>query len=219
MSLPARVAEASRLLASIEKNHSPATFACSFGAEDMVVLDLIAREGLGIPVFMLDTGRLPRETLALADRVRKAYGLDIRVVKPWPDSVDAHADQYGHDGLHDGPEARNACCSVRKAEPLRRALAGKKAWITGLRREQAASPAELEPSNYDAAHRLWKFSPLADWSTADVWAYLTAHAVPYNSLHDRGYASIDCEPCTRAPGPAELLRPARLRAIPLKAVA
>jgi phosphoadenosine phosphosulfate reductase len=198
MDFAARIERARRLLASIEKNHSPAALASSFGAEDMVLLDLIARDGLAIEIFTLDTGRLPAETHNLIARVRKQYGIAIEIYSPWPESVDAYVAENGIDGFYDGVEQRKACCNVRKVEPLRRALAGKRSWITGLRREQADSRVAVVEAEQDAAHGNWKFSPLADWSEADVWAYLRANRVPYNALHDRGYPSIGCEPCTRA---------------------
>jgi phosphoadenosine phosphosulfate reductase len=209
MSLGDRVERARRLLASIEKNHSPTALASSFGAEDMVVLDLIARDGLAIGIFTLDTGRLPRETHALIAEVRKRYGLAIDVFTPWPDTVGAFVEQYGIDGFYEGVEQRKSCCAVRKVEPLRRALAGKRGWITGLRREQAESRATLVEAEQDPIQGKWKFSPLAEWSAEDVWAYLRANKVPYNKLHDRGYPSIGCEPCTRAIKPGEHPRAGR----------
>ena len=198
MSLPNKVLHARRLLAIAEKNHSPVAFASSFGAEDMVVLDLIARDGLAIPVFTLDTGRLPQATHDLIARVKKDYGIAIHAYAPWPETVDAYVEQHGIDGFYDGVEQRKACCAVRKVEPLKRALAGKRAWVTGLRREQADSRATVEEVERDVAHNLWKYSPLADWTNDDVWQYLRDNQVPYNALHDRGYPSIGCEPCTRA---------------------
>ncbi len=193
-----RVERARRLLAGIEKNYSPSVLASSFGAEDMVVLDLIARDGLAIGIFTLDTGRLPKETHALIAEVRHRYGLEIDVFSPWPGTVDAFVEQHGIDGFYEGVEQRKSCCAVRKVEPLARALSRKRGWITGLRRAQAESRAELAETALDPVHGLWKFSPLADWSDEDVWTYLRANDVPYNALHDRGYASIGCEPCTRA---------------------
>ena len=209
MSLKEKVERARRLLAGAEKNYSPSVLASSFGAEDMVVLDLIARDGLAIGIFTLDTGRLPAETHALVAQVRKRYGLDIGVFAPWPDSVDAFVQEHGADGFYDGLEQRHACCNVRKVEPLRRALAGKRGWITGLRREQAQSRTALAETLLDPVHGLWKFSPLADWSEEDVWIYLRSNDVPYNALHDRGYPSIGCEPCTRAIQPGEDVRAGR----------
>ncbi|HXN16378.1 MAG TPA: phosphoadenylyl-sulfate reductase [Usitatibacter sp.] len=198
MSLEAKIERARRLVASVEKSFLPAALASSFGAEDMVVLDLIARDGLAIDIFTLDTGRLPPETHALITQVRRRYGLKIAVFSPWPDSVAAFVEEYGINGFYDGLEQRKSCCAVRKVEPLRRALSGKRGWITGLRREQAESRAALAESEFDSVYGLWKFSPLADWTEAQVWEYLRAHRVPYNALHDRGYPSIGCEPCTRA---------------------
>jgi phosphoadenosine phosphosulfate reductase len=201
--LEQRFARARLLLRAIEHNHSPAAFASSFGAEDMVLLDLIAWEGLDIDVFTLDTGRLPRETHELIAHVRQRYGLLVEVVTPRAASVDAYVQRHGLDGFYDGIEQRRACCQVRKVEPLKRALRGKKAWITGLRRGQAESRAVIEEREHDEAHGLWKFNPLADWSAEDAWAYLRSRKVPYNALHDRGYPSIGCEPCTRAVKPGE----------------
>lgn len=203
------VERARRLLAHVERDYAPAAFSSSFGAEDMVVLDLIARDGLAIPVFTLDTGRLPQETHALVARVRRHYGIEVAVHSPSPAAVAQYAERYGMDGFYDGVEARKACCAVRKVEPLRRALARKRGWVTGLRREQADTRAALAESAFDAGFGVWKFNPLADWGDADVWAYLREHRVPYNALHDRGYPSIGCEPCTRAVKPGEHPRAGR----------
>jgi len=209
MTLEQRVTHARRVLAAVEKNHSPAVFASSLGAEDMVVLDLIARDGLGIETFTLDTGRLPRETHALIKAVHARYGIAIKRYTPWPDSVAAFVEEHGLDGFYDGVAQRQACCAVRKAEPLRRALARKRAWVTGLRRAQAPSGDGVADIALDPVHGIWKASPLADWSEDDVWAYLRANAVPWNALHDRGYRSIGCEPCTRAAKPGEDARAGR----------
>ena len=199
MSLDERVARARHLLAVIEKSHSPAAFASSFGAEDMVILDLIAHDGLAIDVFTLDTGRLPAETHQLIATVRKRYGIRIAVYSPWPDSVDAYVEEHG----------RHACCAVRKLEPLSRALARRRCWITGLRRDQADSRATVAEMERDPLRGIWKASPLAEWSDAEVWDYLAAHDVPYNKLHDRGYPSVGCAPCTRAVKPGEHPRAGR----------
>ena len=209
MSLDERVARARHLLAVIEKSHSPAAFASSFGAEDMVILDLIAHDGLAIDVFTLDTGRLPAETHQLIATVRKRYGIRIAVYSPWPDSVDAYVEEHGRDGFYDSVEARHACCAVRKLEPLSRALARRRCWITGLRRDQADSRATVAEMERDPLRGIWKASPLAEWSDAEVWDYLAAHDVPYNKLHDRGYPSVGCAPCTRAVKPGEHPRAGR----------
>ena len=201
--LDRRIEAAAKLLAAVEQEHSPAVFASSLGAEDMVVLDLIARDGLDIRTFTLDTGRLPRQTHDLIAEVRRVYGIEIQAYVPRVDRIETYVRKHGIDGFYEGVEQRKACCYVRKVQPLQRALRDKKAWITGLRREQAASRAEVEEREYDAVHGLWKYNPLAAWSEDDVWRYIRERGVPYNALHDRGYPSIGCEPCTRAVKPGE----------------
>ena len=191
------------LLARIEREFSPAAFADSFGAEDMVLTHLIAREFRGIQVFTLDTGRLPRETTELIGVVEDRYDLAVAAYTPLPAAVDEYVRTRGLNAFYEGLEQRKACCQIRKVEPLARALAGKKAWLTGLRREQAPSRRDLADSEFDSVHGITKFNPLIDWSNDDVWAYLGAHDVPWNVLHDRGFPSIGCEPCTRAVKPGE----------------
>ncbi|HET9652210.1 MAG TPA: phosphoadenylyl-sulfate reductase [Usitatibacter sp.] len=207
--LQARTNRAAGLLVRIQNTHVRPALASSFGAEDMVLIDLIAREGFRIEVFTLDTGRLPRETLDLLAETRSRYGLDVQVYTPSPADVDAYVAGHGLDGFYASVEARKACCEVRKVEPLRRALQGRTAWITGLRRAQNSTRAGVSESDYDAVHGLAKFNPLADWTDIDVWTYLRNFGVPYNALHDRGYPSIGCEPCTRAVKPGEHPRAGR----------
>ena len=185
MRLVDRVARARRLLASVEKNFSPAVFASRFGLEDMVVLDLLARDGLGIPVVLLDTGCLSRETLALVARVRKQYGLDIPAYYPWPGALDALVEQYGIDGDEGhSAEAREASLAIREREPLRRALAGKRGWITAVRRTPADPRTDLAESGHDPIHRAWRFNPLVDWTLEDVHSYLDDNRVPYTAPRD-----------------------------------
>jgi phosphoadenosine phosphosulfate reductase len=187
--------------------HAPAAFASSFGAEDMVVLDLLARLDpalrAAIEIFTLDTGRLPAETLALIDVARDRYGLPIRVYRPDPAAVDAYVAAHGRDAFYESIDLRKRCCAIRKTEPLARALAGKALWITGLRREQSVTRADVDVLAFDAANGLMKLNPLADWTNDDVWAYVRQHDVPVNALHARGYPSIGCAPCTRAVRPGE----------------
>lgn len=209
MSPLARIDAARRRLADIARRHAPAALASSFGAEDMVLIDLISRDRLAIAIFTIDTGRLPRETHALMASVRRRYGLAIEVYEPRPQAVEDYVDRHGLDGFYGGVPARKACCDVRKVEPLRRALAQRRGWITGLRRDQAESRAALEEAAFDPVHGMWKFNPLADWGELDVWHYLRSRGVPYNALHDRGYPSIGCEPCTRAVKPGEHPRAGR----------
>lgn len=205
----AKAVAAISLLRSIADDYAPVAFANSLGAEDMVLTDIIWRENLDIGIFSLDTGRLPAETYALIARAEKHYGRRIELVFPHPDDVETCVRRYGINGFYDSIEARKACCHARKVAPLERALAGKRAWITGLRAAQTTTRAGLEPIAPDLAHGIVKVSPLADWSEADVWAYLRASNVPYNALHDQNYPSIGCAPCTRAIAPGEDIRAGR----------
>lgn len=198
MTLASRIEAAVDLLRTIARDHAPAALASSFGAEDMVLLDLIAEHAPSLGVFTLDTGRLPEETLALVDRARDRYGLPIDVYAPDATSLEAFVRRDGVNAFYRSVDLRKACCAVRKTQPLARALAGKRAWITGLRREQSITRAAVGVTEHDAAHGIAKFNPLADWSHDDVWSYIRARAVPYNALHDRGFPSIGCAPCTRA---------------------
>jgi phosphoadenosine phosphosulfate reductase len=187
----------------------PAVFSTSYGAEDMVVLDLVRREKLPIDVFTLDTGRLPEETYKLMQRVEQHYGNVVRVLFPDAQQVQDLVAEQGINGFYDSVERRKACCAVRKLAPLERALAGQSAWVTGLRAEQSVTRAGLPIRAFDEQRRLTKFNPLADWIESDVWDYIRTHDVPYNELHDRFYPSIGCAPCSRAITPGEDLRAGR----------
>jgi len=193
-----KVANLRSLLDRIEREFAPASFANSFGAEDMVLTDLIAREFPGIQIFTLDTLRLPKETLSLIDVARKKYGFRLATYTPIFEVAEDFVKRNGLFSMYESVENRKSCCYIRKVEPLNRALALKKAWMTGLRREQAPSRSNLGKSEFDADHKLTKFNPLIDWTENDVWAYIHANGVPYNALHDKRYPSIGCEPCTRA---------------------
>jgi len=186
-----------------------AAFASSLGAEDMVVTDAILSAGLPIAIFTLETGRLHRETLELLERVRKHYGHEIEAFRPDPDAMARYVKAHGLNAFYESVELRKGCCHIRKVEPLARALHDRDAWITGLRRAQSAARTELPLREHDSVHGIPKFNPLADWSEAEVWACIKDRAVPYNALHDRGYPSIGCGPCTRAVQPGEHERSGR----------
>jgi phosphoadenosine phosphosulfate reductase len=196
-------------LKDISAQFRNAAFASSFGAEDMVVTDAIFTADLPIAVFTLDTGRLPHETLELLERTRSRYSRQVNVFYPVDAAVDEYISTHGANAFYESVELRKRCCALRKVEPLARALAGRDAWITGMRREQSMTRTELALREFDAAHGLVKFNPLADWSQDQVWDYIRHHKVPYNALHDRGYPSIGCEPCTRAVRPGEDIRAGR----------
>lgn len=204
-----RLAATQATLEHIARDFSPAVFASSLAAEDMVLTDLMLRAKLPITIFSLETGRLHTETLGMLDRVREVYGHDITLYRPEQAAVDAYVQQNGLNAFYDSVEMRKECCRIRKVDPLNRALAGNKAWITGQRRSQSTTRAELAVQEDDPAHGMTKFNPLADWSEEDVWHYLRSHNVPYNPLHDKGYPSIGCEPCTRAIQPGEDVRAGR----------
>jgi len=209
MDLAGKTRELIENLRRIERTQSPTAFACSFGAEDMVVLDAIAKNARRIEVFTLDTGRLPEETHALLETVRNKYPIAIRTYFPDAIAVQMWVEQNGPNGFYRSIAQRQQCCHIRKVEPLKRALVGKKSWITGLRREQSAARQTLELEAWDEANGLLKINPLLDWTTEDVWAYIRTNDVPYNALHDRAYPSIGCAPCTRAVHPGEDSRAGR----------
>jgi phosphoadenosine phosphosulfate reductase len=196
-------------LARIASEFPRAAFASSLGAEDMVLADAIWAADLPIAIFTLDTGRLPEPTLDLIRRAERQYGRTIEVFRPDEGQVADYVTVHGPNAFYDSIELRKACCHIRKVEPLGRALAGRDAWITGLRRAQSVTRAELPQREFDAVHGLVKFNPLADWSEEDVWAWIRSRGVPYNALHDRGYPSIGCDPCTRAIRPGEDVRAGR----------
>jgi phosphoadenosine phosphosulfate reductase len=207
--LNAKVATTRAILERVAREYAPAVFASSLAAEDMVLTDMILKAKLDIGIFSLETGRLHPETLAVLDAVKAHYGHDIALFRPQLELVDAYVSKNGLNAFYDSVEMRKACCHVRKVEPLGRALEGKKAWITGQRRAQSTTRFDLAVQEDDAAHGMQKFNPLADWSEQDVWDYIRANGVPYNALHDRGYPSIGCEPCTRAIQPGEDVRAGR----------
>lgn len=203
MTLDARIAEAGERLSRAVRAHAPAAFSSSFGAEDMVILDLVASAGLEVEVFTLDTGRLHDETLALVAQARARYGRPIRVLFPEAAQVEAFVLQHGVNAFYDSIALRKRCCEIRKLVPLRRALEGKSLWITGLRREQSVTRSDVEVLARDDAYGVIKLNPLADWTERDVWEYVRRFDVPTNPLHERGYPSIGCAPCTRAVQPGE----------------
>ncbi len=193
-----RVAHAVAVMQSAAVEHvGRIVQATSLGAEDMVLTDLIARYQLDIAVATLDTGRLHKETLALVPSIEARYGLTLEIHRPRSESVISFVRANGENPMRDSVDLRKACCNLRKLEPLSRMLAGRSAWVTGLRREQSDARAVVSFSETDAHQRV-KLNPLADWSWADVWHYIALHDVPYNPLHDAFMPSIGCEPCTRA---------------------
>jgi len=204
-----RLATTLSVLETISNEFFPAVFASSLAAEDMVLTDLILKHKLNIDIFSLETGRLHKETLNMLERIKETYDYEVKLYKPDTEAVDNYVKQHGLNAFYDSVDMRKECCRIRKVEPLNRALKGKKAWITGQRRAQSATRTELAVQEDDVAHAMQKFNPLADWSEDDVWHYIRSNNVPYNALHDKGYPSIGCEPCTRAIQPGEDVRAGR----------
>jgi len=205
-----KLAETQALLQRAAKEFSPVTQASSLGAEDVVITHLINSLQLRIPVFVLDTGALHHETLALLERTQAHSQTDIHVYRPEQLSVLHFIRKEGQDAIFKSMEQRKACCNIRKMEPLSRALKGQRAWITGLRKEQSQARADVplidtseeakstDANNSSPSRRLVKFNPLANWTWGDVWHYIAINKVDYNPLHDAFFPSIGCAPCTRA---------------------
>ncbi len=197
-----------RLQAAAADHAGAIVQATSLGAEDMVLTDLIARNKLPIELATLDTGVLHEETLALIPRIEARYGLTVQRYKPVEEAAIRFVATNGSEAMYRSIDLRKACCGVRKMEPLSRMLAGRSAWVTGLRREQSANRGAVPFSEEDAPGRT-KLNPLAEWSWNDVWHYIQRHDVPYNALHDRFFPSIGCAPCTRAVSLGEDFRAGR----------
>lgn len=196
-------------LAGIAGKHPGVVFASSLGVEDMLMAHAIFDAGLPIEVFTLDTGRLHPETLALVDHIHDRYGVTVNMVQPDPVAVKRHVDEHGAFAFYESIELRKACCGLRKVEPLRRILQGRPAWVTGQRREQSLTRTELTETEFDAVFGLHKYNPLANWTLEQVWEVVHALDIPYNPMHDQGYPSIGCEPCTRAIRAGEDIRSGR----------
>jgi phosphoadenosine phosphosulfate reductase len=183
--------------------------ASSFGAEDQVITDMLHREKLQVPVFTLDTGRLHQETYDVFDATRKHYGIKIEALFPETHAVEEMLALHGPNLFYESVEQRRECCRIRKVQPLTRKLSTLKAWICGLRREQSVTRTAVAPVEWDTVFGLYKINPLAEVSEAWVREYLKTHKVPCNALHDQGYPSIGCAPCTRAVKPGEVVRAGR----------
>ena len=176
---------------AVERFGDRLAVACSFQKEASVIMDMLVRIDAGARFFTLDTGVLFPETYAVWRQLEQRYGVKVEVHQGM--SLDQQAELHGDELWARDPDA---CCRIRKVEPLERALSGLDAWVTGLRRDQSPGRAGTPKIGWDEAHGLWKVAPLADWSEKDVWRYVVANHVPYNPLHDRGYSSIGCTHCT-----------------------
>jgi phosphoadenosine phosphosulfate reductase len=184
-------------------------FATSMGAEDQVLTDMIAKISKQANIFTLDTGRLFPETYNLIDKTNKFYGIKINVFFPDYKEVEEMVREKGINLFYDSVENRERCCYLRKKVPLKRAFKGLDAWICGLRKDQSITRFNNQMVEWDEQHGLLKINPLIDWSEEQVWDYIRKHNVPYNDLHDKGFPSIGCQPCTRAIKPGEDVRAGR----------
>ncbi len=183
--------------------------ASSFGAEDQVLTDMLVKTGKKISIFTLDTGRLPQETYDAIEATRKHYQIEIEVLFPETRAVEMMEKEFGPNLFYNSIDNRKKCCAIRKVGPLKKKLSTLKAWVCGLRREQSLTRQEVRVIEWDEAFGLIKINPLAEWREEQVWEYLREYNVPYNLLHDRGYPSIGCAPCTRAIKPGEDIRAGR----------
>ncbi|OGU46941.1 MAG: phosphoadenosine phosphosulfate reductase [Ignavibacteria bacterium GWB2_36_8] len=189
--------EESLLLLS-EKFKDKIVFSTSLSLEDQVITDIIYSNDLPIRIFTIDTGRLFNETYSVLNKTNEFYDKKIQIYFPKNDSVENLVNEKGPFSFYGSVENRKECCFIRKVEPLNRALAGMQAWITGIRAEHSVTRQEMNKIEWDEIHRVFKFHPLLDWSTQKVKDYIKKHNVPYNLLHDKGFVSIGCSPCTRA---------------------
>jgi len=206
---PKSVAPAERLVALRGEVEGRIVFTTSFGIEDQAIAHFVFTAALDIEVITLDTGRLFPSTYKVWAQMEERYGVRIRSYHPDQAALTAHVADAGINGFYHSIDARKACCTVRKVEPLGRALEGAAAWVTGLRADQSGDRAGVEFAAWDAERELLKVAPLFDWSREQVAAFCAAESVPVNELHARGFVSIGCEPCTRAIAPGEPERAGR----------
>jgi phosphoadenosine phosphosulfate reductase len=197
-SLRDRVEHSLALLRTAVTDFKNVCYANSLGSESMVLTDLIWSSVPEIEMFSIDTGRLYPETYDLIERVQRRYGRTLRIYYPEAASLENWVGANGVNGFRAGVEQRHGCCTVRKVEPFRRAVAGQAAWVTGIRHGQSASRALASPVEWDSQYGLHKVSPLLDWTEKEIWDYIRKKRLPYNTLHDSGFPSIGCAPCTRA---------------------
>ncbi len=194
----------------LQEHGDTISFACSFGAEDVLMVDLLHESGLPFRLFSIDTGRLPEETLECADALVQKYGVSIEWYFPKHEPVEALEREKGMFSFRQSLELRKECCAVRKIEPLNRAIGELKAWFTGIRAEQSITRYLTKSIEVDEGNGgIEKVNPLVDWLEQEVWDYIKENNVPYNKLHDMGYPSIGCAPCTRAIATGEEARAGR----------
>jgi phosphoadenosine phosphosulfate reductase len=193
---------ATRLAESIDllreaSSHEPCVLAHSLSAEDMILFHLIAEHDLPITSIALDTGKLPSSIIELWRRAEAIYSRRIEAVFPTAKALKSLSHLQAESAIYESKDARAKCCEVRKTAPLRAALAGKRAWVVGLRRAQSVGRADVSAREFDSSFQLEKFSPLFLWGDDDIWYFIDKYSIPYNAHYEKGYASIGCDPCTR----------------------
>ncbi len=184
-------------------------FSTSFSMEDQVILHHIAAENIPVIIFTLDTGRMFSETYSVWTASREKYGIPIHAYTPDASRLETYIRQKGPNAFYESVDNRKECCFIRKVEPLKRALAGQKVWITGIRAEHSGNRSGLDLIEWDESNQLYKYNPLLHWTMEELRNYISEHEVPYNILHDRGFVSIGCQPCTRAIRQGEEFRAGR----------
>lgn len=204
-----QMSETEVLAWALEEYGDKIALASSFGAEDVILIDMIHKIDPRARIFTLDTGRLNQETYDVMDSVRKKYGVHIEVLHPDTEKVEKMSEEHGFNLFYDSIEKRKLCCGVRKMEPLKRALSGLDAWITGLRSEQSVTRVAMKKVERDEGNNMIKVNPLMDWTEEQAWDYIRNNDVPYNALHDQGFPSIGCAPCTRSVKKTEDFRAGR----------
>ena len=195
--LQQRIESVQNTLNHIQSTFFPAALASSLSIEDMVLTDLILRHSMNISIFTLDTGRMHGDTLDVIKSIEGKYNARIDIYRPSQEDTLNYINEYGLNGFYQSVALRQRCCEIRKVNPLRQALSGKKSWLTGQRRDQSITRDALPMQTFDHLYGLEKFNPLVDWNEQNVWDYIKYYAVPYNRLYDQGYPSIGCAPCTR----------------------
>jgi phosphoadenosine phosphosulfate reductase len=184
-------------------------FSSSMGAEDQVITHMLASQDLKIDIFTLDTGRMFPETYDLIEKTQTRYKLSVKIYFPDAGRVEEMVNSRGINLFYQSVENRKLCCHIRKIEPLTRALQGYEVWVTGLRREQSPTRKDMRVVEWEPQNKMIKVNPLLEWNETQVWDFIRHHKVPYNTLHDQGFPSIGCQPCTRAVMPDEDLRAGR----------
>lgn len=184
-------------------------FSTSFSWEDQAITHLLATNNIPVSIFTLDTGRLFEETYYVWSRTKEQYGVEINAYYPNQEVLQAFIAEKGPNSFYEAVENRKACCGIRKVEPLKRALAGKELWITGLRSEHSPERENLPQLEYDESNNIIKYHPLLHWNTEELKSFIYSNGIPYNTLHDKGFVSIGCAPCTRAVREGEDFRAGR----------